>query len=66
MMPYGFHHEAESEFDDAIDYYESCREGLGFDFASEVHAVIRAIREHPEAWPVVEGDVRRCLTRRFP
>lgn len=27
---------AQSEFDEAIDYYESQRSGLGFEFADEV------------------------------
>ncbi len=40
-MKYGFHPEAEEEFLDAIDYYEGCEPGLGYDFAIEVHSTIR-------------------------
>jgi hypothetical protein len=36
-MNYAFHSEAEAEFKHAIDYYESCSEGLGYDFAVEVY-----------------------------
>ena len=32
-MNYAFHSEAEAKFKHAIDYYESCAEGLGYDFA---------------------------------
>ncbi len=35
-MNYAFHFEAEAEFKHAIDYYESCAEGLGYDFAVEM------------------------------
>jgi hypothetical protein len=31
-MKYSFHPEAEAEFNQAIDYYENCAEGLGYDF----------------------------------
>ena len=36
-MTYLFHPEAEVEFNNAIDYYEECREALGLEFASEVY-----------------------------
>lgn len=42
-MKYAFHPEAEAEFLDAIDYYEGCEAGLGYDFAIEVHATIENI-----------------------
>ena len=42
-MTYSFHEEAESEFNDAIDHYEECRKGLGFEFASEVYDTIQRI-----------------------
>jgi toxin ParE1/3/4 len=66
MTLYAFHPEAESEFVAAIGYYESCSDGLGLDFALEVHAAIQSICEHPRAWPVLENEVRRYQTRRFP
>ena len=30
-MKYSFHPEAEAEFNQAIDYYENCAEGLGYE-----------------------------------
>jgi hypothetical protein len=35
-MTFDFHPEAETEFLEAIDYYESCSPGLGEDFSLEV------------------------------
>lgn len=66
MIPYSFHSEAEREFHEAIDYYENCSRGLGLDFALEVQAAVQSIREHPVAWPILDDDVRRCMTPRFP
>lgn len=65
-MNYSFHKEAESEFFEAIDYYESCQRGLGYDFAVEVYSTMTNIVEYPKAWPTMEDDVRRCQTKRFP
>jgi plasmid stabilization system protein ParE len=65
-MKYTFHPEAEAEFLDAIDYYEEYEPGLGYDFAIEVHASIKSILSFPRAWTLLEVDIRRCQTRRFP
>jgi plasmid stabilization system protein ParE len=65
-MKFSFHPEAEAEFQEAIDYYELHRLGLGRDFAVEIYAAIERILGFPQAWPGLEGDVRRCSTRRFP
>ncbi len=65
-MKYSFHPEAEVEFNQAIDYYENCAEGLGNDFAVEVYSAIEQIVAYPKAWTILAEDVRRCLTRRFP
>ena len=59
-MTYSFHPEAEAELNQAIDYYESCTEGLGIDFALEVYEAIERIIGYPKAWPVLIGSVRRC------
>lgn len=65
-MKFEFHPEAEKELYAAIDYYEDCNKGLGYDFAIEVHSAIDRIITYPKAWPVLEDEIRRCLTRRFP
>jgi plasmid stabilization system protein ParE len=65
-MSYSFHPEAEREFLEAIDYYEERVTDLGFEFAVEVYAAIGRAVEHPKAWPIIDGEVRRCQTKRFP
>ncbi len=65
-MTYSFHSEAELEFNDAIDHYEECRNGLGFEFASEIYETIQRIIKFPNAWHPLDKNIRRCLTNRFP
>jgi plasmid stabilization system protein ParE len=65
-MKYDFHPEAASEFFDAIDYYEDCEKGLGYDFAVEVYSAIEKILNFPNAWAILEDEIRRCLIHRFP
>ena len=65
-MRYAFHPEAEAEFRQAIGEYETSGEGLGIDFATEVHSAVQRIVAHPQAWPIMDAEVRRCQTKRFP
>lgn len=65
-MTFSFHPDAEEEFLAAIDYYEEREAGLGHDFSIEVFKAMQGIAAYPNAWPVVEDDVRRCLINRFP
>ena len=65
-MTFSFHPEAEEEFSAAIEYYEERETGLGYDFSVEVFTAIHNITTHPDAWPVVEDDIHRCLVNRFP
>ena len=65
-MNFSFHPEAEKEFLGAIDYYERRSKNLGFEFAVEIYTTIGLITALPNAWPLLEGDVRRCQTKRFP
>ncbi len=65
-MTFSFHPEAKDEFNEAIEYYEDCEPGLGYDFSIEVHDTIQNVVNYPTAWPVIEEDVRGCLVNRFP
>ena len=58
--------EAEKEMRDAVRFYESRAIGLGLDFLSEMERAIQSIKDSPEAWPIIEGKVRRRLLYRFP
>jgi hypothetical protein len=57
---------AQSEFVDAIDYYDDRRSGLGFEFAEEVEHALQRINHYPEAWSPLSLRVRRCVVNRFP
>jgi len=65
-MTFSFHPEADEELHAAIDHYEGREAGLGYGFSLEVFTAIHNILAHPNAWPVVERDVRRCLGTAFP
>lgn len=61
-----FHRLAEREMNEAAQYYELERPGLGSAFLNEVQRCLHAISEHPEAGRALVGKVRRRLLRRFP
>ena len=65
-MNFYFHKEAEEEFQNAVDYYKEIQEELGLDYTNEVYKTIERIIALPKAWPLLEDDIRRCLTNRFP
>ena len=65
-MTYSFHPEANSDLNQAVDYYEDCQSDLGREFLDEVEAVIKRILLHPTAWSRLSRRTRRCLTNRFP
>ncbi len=65
-MKYTFHPDAELEFEDAVNYYEECQNGLGYDFSIEVYSAIKRILSNPKAWTILEDDIRRCMSNRFP
>lgn len=58
--------EARAEFDEAFDWYERERAGLGEDFSLRVQEVLDRIAETPGLYQRVFGDVRRAVVRRFP
>jgi len=66
MKPVVFLPEAEQEMLEAAKYYESQATDLGIDFLSEVERAVNSIAELPMTWPVIEGELRRRLVRRFP
>ncbi|MCG6659619.1 type II toxin-antitoxin system RelE/ParE family toxin [Halomonas campisalis] len=65
-MSFRFHPEAAHELREAVEYYEDIDPGLGYDFSVEVYSAIQRAVAYPLAWPVLVGDVRRALVRRFP
>ena len=57
---------AQSEFEEAIDYYDKQRVGLGLEFQGEVQQALDRIRHYPQAWSSLSSRVRRCQVNRFP
>jgi plasmid stabilization system protein ParE len=65
-MKYSFHPEARSEFKEAAIYYSEKSPSLASAYYTEVENAIEKIVENPYLYRVIDEDVRRCLTRRFP
>ncbi|KAF0221585.1 MAG: plasmid stabilization system [Geobacteraceae bacterium] len=61
-----FHPEADAEVVAAAAYYEGQQEDLGKRFLSSVGDGLARIRINPRLCPLIDDDVRRCLTRTFP
>lgn len=66
MKPVIFLPEAEQEMLEAAIYYQSEAPGLGIDYLSEVERAVKSIEKSPDTWPILEGELRRRLIRRFP
>jgi len=65
-MNYSFHPFAQIELNEATDYYEECRPGLGNEFVKDIYAAIHRILLFPKAWSPISKNTRRCLVNRFP
>lgn len=65
-MPIDFLPEADQEMLEAARYYQSLSSGLGDDYLAEVEHAVQSILLSPQTWPVLEGDFRRRLVKRFP
>src|SRR5262244_748353 len=57
---------ADAEFQDAIDFYNRQRAGLGFEFSDEVKDAVTRITNYPLAWTLLSKRARRCQVHRFP
>lgn len=66
MKAFSFHPDAQSELEQAIEFYDEKRPGLGLELSDEVFASIRRILQNPNAWSKVSANTRRCLIHRFP
>ena len=57
---------AELELKEAMEFYESAREGLGSEFLAEVEATTNLIESFLLAWTSLSPRTRRCRTHRLP
>ncbi len=64
----GFHPEALSEVEQARDWYDDKRPGLGAEFVDQVERAVKAIERAPLSFARVRGrsGARRALLARFP
>ncbi len=60
------HPEAENEMIEAAAYYEAQQADLGKRFLAAIQDATNNILINPRLYPVVDLDVRRCLTKVFP
>jgi plasmid stabilization system protein ParE len=61
-----FRPEARAESIEARDWYESRAPGLGFEFVRMLEAALAAATRNPQAFAIVEGELRRVILRKFP
>jgi hypothetical protein len=61
-----FHPEADAEVVEAAVWYDGQERGLGSDFLDEVDAALGHIRNSPEAFGRISGEIRCHLLHRFP
>lgn len=68
MIGHGFHPEALAEYAQATRFYLSeASPQIASEFVEAFEKAVRAVREDPGRWRVVEDPgVRRCRLRRFP
>ena len=65
-LPVVLRAEAEAEFDQAFDFYESQRPGLGVAFVTRVQVVLDRIAENPRLYPVIFADILKAIVTRYP
>lgn len=65
-LPVVLRNEARAEFDEAFDYYEARRPGLGIAFAERVQEVFDRIGSNPTMHAMVFKDIRKAAVARFP
>jgi plasmid stabilization system protein ParE len=66
MRKVAFRKQARLEFDEAGNWYEKERLGLGMEFLDEIQLLIQRIASTPEQFPMLYRDVRKAVVRRFP
>lgn len=57
---------AETELDDAVNFYNRESPGLGDRFLAEILDVLDRVAQFPSAWHPCSKRTRRCRTKRFP
>jgi len=58
--------EAEKDLQEAFDYYQACRSGLGHEFMMCIEAALNSIQRNPSQFPQVHKNILRNFVHRFP
>jgi len=61
-----FRPEAETDVEEAAEWYEKQFKGLGDEFLDEVLYVCKLFSENPNMYPVVHRRTHRAVIHRFP
>ncbi len=61
-----FRRAARAEFDDAADWYEQRRAGLGAMFTAAVRQALLRIAAQPDSYPKVHQEIREALVSGYP
>jgi toxin ParE1/3/4 len=61
-----FHPEALEEYEDAVAWYAQRELQIAQQFVGSVEEAISRVLTAPSSYPVIEDDIRRCLTHVFP
>ena len=65
-MKYVFHPEALTEYAQAVQYYLEQNNKVAQAFIDAIEETIYRIRETPTRYPIVDEEIRRCMTKKFP
>jgi len=57
---------AAADIEDAYQWYERRRDGLGDEFLASVSSCLESIVLQSQQYPIVYRDLRRALLQRFP
>jgi len=66
VKPPIFRPAAAADVEEAYEWYEHQRVGLGDEFLAAVSTLIQSLETYPEGFPVVYRQTRRANLRRFP
>lgn len=61
-----YHPEVSTEIDEAFDWYESQKSGLGRNFIEDAENTVHRILNFPELHPVIAKNLRRAILPVFP
>ena len=65
-MKIEFHPDALQEYEEAALWYATHYPSLGERFVDAIQSSLDAVADNPQAWPLIDNDVRRVLARVFP